>query len=176
MENILSDAKLAIELEKKGYEFYTQTAAKTTNPLAASTLAGLAERELVHLERVKMYYEHLAGNKTVPEAWLKQAEIPPSKAQLLRPILEKLKTSLDRKFSVKEDIDAAYKIAEGLEVDSYHLYDKIAKESADPTVKRFYSALSQEEREHYAILDETLQYLNNPGEWFRLKEKWIVEG
>ncbi len=49
MNDLIADTKIAIELEKKGYDFYTKTAAKTSNPLAASTLNGLAEREMVHL-------------------------------------------------------------------------------------------------------------------------------
>ncbi|MFC1540634.1 ferritin family protein, partial [Candidatus Margulisiibacteriota bacterium] len=67
-------------------------------------------------------------------------------------------------------------IAEGLETDSYKLYDKVAKESKDKTAQKFYAALAQEEKEHYAILEETLQYLDNPGDWFKKEERWIVEG
>jgi len=56
------------------------------------------------------------------------------------------------------------------------LYEKIANESTDSMIKQFYLSLAAEEKDHYAILDETLEYLNNPGEWYRLKERWIVEG
>jgi len=176
MNDLIADTKLAIELEKKGYDFYSQTAAKTTNPLAASTLSGLAERELDHIEKIKEFYESLTGEQKLRSDWLKSVDVPPTKEELLRPILLKLKESLDKKFESDKDINDAYIIAEGLERDTYNLYDKISKESTDETAKKFYSALALEEKEHYAILEDTLEYLNNPGDWFKKEERWIVEG
>lgn len=176
MTDLKVDTKLAIELEEKGYAFYTQTAAKTKNPLAASTLGSLAEREKEHIKKINEFYNSLMGAKVLDADWLKSVEVPPSKAALIKPILNRLKASLDKTFETQEDINEAYKVAEGLERDSYNLYERIAGESPDETAKKFYSALAREEREHYAILDETLQYLNTPGDWFKLQERWIVEG
>ena len=176
MNDILADTKMAIELEKKGYDFYTKTAAKTSNPLAASTLNGLAQRELDHLQKIKEFYQNLTGEKKLSSDWLKSVDVPPRKEELLKTILNKLKGSLEKKFETEKDINEAYKIAEGLEKDTYTLYDKISKESSDETAKKFYAALALEEREHYAILEDTLQYLNNPGDWFKKEERWIVEG
>ena len=176
MNDILADTKLAIELEKKGFDFYTQTAAKTANPLAASTLDGLAQRELDHIEKINEFYKNLTGGKKLGGDWLESVDIPPRKEELLKPILNKLKGSLEKKFETEKDIKEAYKIAEGFEQESYTLYDKISKESSDETAKKFYAALAQEERDHYAILEDTLQYLDNPGDWFKKEERWIVEG
>jgi rubrerythrin len=176
MNDILADTKLAIELEKKGYDFYTKTAAKTSNPLASSTLNGLAERELLHLDKIREFYQNLTGEKKLAGDWLRQVEVPPRKEELLKPILQKLKASLDKKFETQKEIEEAYKIAEGLERDTYTLYDKISRGSSEEIARKFYAALAQEERDHYAILEETLQYLNNPGDWFKKEERWIVEG
>lgn len=176
MINLLADTKLAIELEEKGYAFYKNTAAKTSNPLAASTLGSLAEREKVHIDKIKEFYSGLTGEEELRPEWLNTVEIAPSKKALLKPILEKLKASLDKKFETETDIDQAYKIAEGLERDSYNLYIKIAKSTDDVIAKKFYSALAQEEDDHYAILDDTLLYLKHPGDWFKKEERWIVEG
>jgi rubrerythrin len=176
MNDLIADTKLAIELEKKGYDFYSQTAAQTANPLAASTLSGLAERELEHIDKIKEFYESLTSEHKLRSDWLKSVDVPPTKEELLRPILLKLKESLGRKFESDSDVNEAYKIAEGLERDTYNLYDKISKETTDETAKKFYAALAFEEREHYAILEETLSYLNNPGDWFKKEERWIIEG
>jgi len=176
MNDLIANTKFAIELEEKGYDFYTKTAANTTNPLAASTLSSLAEREKEHIEKITEFYQSLTGGQKLEANWLMTVSVPPSKEELLRPILRKLKDSLNKKFETRADINEAYKIAEGLERDSYNLYEKISNESADETAKKFYSALAKEEREHYAILDETLQYLDHPADWFRKEERWIVEG
>lgn len=176
MSDLKADVKLSIELEEKGYTFYTQTAAKTKNPLALSTLQSLAEREMEHIRKISEFFQSLTGETQLADNWLAGVEVPPSKADLVRPIMARLKENLNKKFESEADINEAYKIAEGLERDSFNLYDRIARESRAEPAKKFYAALAQEEREHYAILDETLQYLNNPADWFRKEERWIVEG
>lgn len=176
MGDLKADTKLAIELEKKGYKFYNETADKIKNPLAASTLKSLADRERVHIERIMEYYLSLTGEKILRSDWLKEVEMPPSKIKLLEPILKKLEKNLDKKFETQKDIVDAYHVAEGLERDSFNLYERIAKGTKDETAKKFYSALALEEREHFDILEDTLLYLNDPGEWYRRTERWIVEG
>ncbi|MFH1347099.1 MAG: ferritin family protein [Candidatus Margulisiibacteriota bacterium] len=176
MSDLIADVKLSIELEKKGYDFYMKTAQKTDNPLAKSTLISLADRETEHLAKITEFYKNLTGEEKLKSDWLRGVETPPKKEELLVPILKKLADSLSMEFKTEKDIDEAYKIAEGLERESYTLYDKISKENEDEVTKKFYAALAQEEREHYEILEETLQYLNNPGDWFKKEERWIVEG
>ncbi|MBU0672512.1 MAG: ferritin family protein [Candidatus Margulisbacteria bacterium] len=176
MNNLIADTKLAIELEKNGYDFYSGSAAKTSNPLAQATLLSLADREAEHLAKITEFYKNLTGESKLKSDWLKGVAIPPKKEELLRPILLKLKNDLNMKFKTPSDINKAYVVAEGLERDSYNLYDTISKENSDETTKKFYAALAQEEREHYDILEDTLQYLNNPGDWFKKEERWIVEG
>jgi rubrerythrin len=176
MGNLLADTRFAIELEKKGYDFYAETAQRANNLLAISTLSGLAERELLHIERITEFYKSLTGEKSLPIGWFDRVKIVPTKMELLKPIFKKLEKELSRKFESEKSTEKAYQIAEGLERDSYTLYEKIAAESADDIARKFYSALAEEEREHFAILEETLQYLDNPGEWYRKTERWIVEG
>lgn len=173
---LLSDTKLAIELENKGYEMYSQTEAKMSNPLAKDVFSSLAQRELIHLGRVKEFYKSLTGETTLKSEWLDEVSIPPTKRELLKAITDKLKNNLSKKITSQGDVNEAYLVAEGLERDSFELYEKISKESADVLAKKFYAALAMEEREHYDILDETQLYLNDPQEWFRRQEKWIVEG
>ncbi|OGC04768.1 hypothetical protein A2276_02210 [candidate division WOR-1 bacterium RIFOXYA12_FULL_43_27] len=175
MNDLLADAKLAIEMEKKGYAFYAQSAEKSKNGLLKSTLASLAERELVHIEKIKALYQSLTGEK--PEGdWLKSVFVPPQKAELLKIILNKLKDRLNRQVETETDSEKIYETAKGLERDGFTFYEKIAKENEDPNVRKFFLGLAEEEKEHFSILDETLKYLNSPGEWFREKERWIVEG
>jgi rubrerythrin len=176
MYNLLADVKFSIKLEEKGLAFYLKTAAKTNNPLAAATLTSLADREKTHITRITEFYKSLTDKKQLESGWLKGVAIPPTKQELLKPILKKLQDNLNRKFETPEDLTAAYKVAEGLETDSFNLYEKISRETDNEIAKKFYSSLAQEEREHYTILDETLQYLDHPGDWFREQERWIVEG
>ena len=110
MNDLIADTKFAIDLEKKGYDFYSITAARTSNPLAASTLASLAERELDHIEKIREFYKSLTGEKKLGSDWLKSVDIPPRKAELLKPIINKLEESLDKKFETQAEINEAYQV------------------------------------------------------------------
>ncbi len=176
MDQLMKDTKLALDMEKEGYKFYCETAKKTNNPLAKSTMESLAQRELEHAKYIAELFQELSGEKKLPANWAEKVEVAPDKKALLKPILQKLKSALNRKFETTDQINKAYEIAEGLEKDGYHLYEKIARESQDEKAQKLFLALAQEEREHFAILDETMKYLNTPGDWFKDQERWIIEG
>lgn len=176
MKDIKAEVALAIELEKKGYNHYAGAAAKTGNPLAKATLKSLADREFLHLHRIEELYKSLTGSRQLGNDWLKDFEIAPSKKKLLSPILQNLKAHLEETKGEVANLTSTYQIAEGFEKESFDLYDRIAKDSKEELTRKFFTALAAEEREHFTILEETLQYLNNPGEWYRQQERWIVEG
>lgn len=178
MDNLIDEAKLAIELEKKGYELYAKVASVTPNPLLKTVFLSLADRETLHMERVKEIYQHLTGEKKLSNDWLKAAGISSEKGALLKPMLQKLSKSLNFKADKKQEENntKAYTIAKNLEKNSHALYSEMAKEAKDELTRSFFTALAKEESEHFVILDETLQYLNNPAEWFKKEERWIVEG
>lgn len=176
MANILSDLKLAVELEKKGYDFYAQSAAKTKVPLLSATFDGLASRELVHIKAIKKIAEKLNVEKEPKGDWLRGIFVPVQKKDLLKPIIEKLKENIEKKVETGKDITEIYETAKGFEKDSVALYERLSSEALELDLRNFFAALAIEENEHFVILDETLQYLNNPGEWFKEQERWIVEG
>ena len=93
METLIEDVKLSIELEEKGHNFYTETAKKTNNPLAIATLKSLAERELIHIERIKEFYKNLTGEKKLASDWLKGVEVAPTKKALLPHYIRTLKAT-----------------------------------------------------------------------------------
>jgi len=176
MGTLLADTKFAMELEERGYAFYSEAAQKTKNPLAISTLRSLAEREREHELKIGELYRKLEKEQPPEPHWLKNYQVPLAKKELLRPILEQLKASLNQEFKNEEDLDKIYETAKELERKSFELYEKIAAENKEEIIKQFYSSLAKEEREHYDILEETQQYLNHPADWFRKEERWIVEG
>ena len=176
MIDLIADTKLALELEEKGYGFYTGAAQQTENKLIKAVFQGLAERELIHKNRITQIYQELTNTKRLPANWLKEAAVTPAKAALMQPILKLLAEALKNNPADKTDQTTTYKIAEELERNSFALYQKISQETDNPVAKQFYAALAKEEDEHFAILEDTLLYLNNPGDWFKKEEHWIVDG
>jgi len=174
MVNLSTALKTAIEMEKKAHDLYIGASKKTMNKLGKETLEAIAAKELDHIAAINKFSEKMSGDKNYEEAVL---EIKPkSKEDYILPIVEKLTKELDAKIKPDSDLEKAYAVAIGMEKESYDLYKRLAGESKDPDVKKFFEFLMGEENTHYELFRETLEYLNRPWDWFKEQERWIVEG
>ena len=90
--------------------------------------------------------------------------------------MDKFAKYLDENIAKDSDLEKAYKAAMGLEKSSYSFYKDLFNRSTDPQAKKFFEFLMGEENNHYELLSETLEYLNDPKDWYREKERWVVEG
>jgi len=160
---------IAMEMEKRGYDIYRQASGKTKNKFGQATLEAIADKELDHMKAIE---EFSAKNLHLAIESIKVKE----KNDYIRRIMEKLTGQLEKTTSGDADLRNAYEVAMKLEKESYALYEKLGKQTSDSMAKQFFSFLMKEESNHYDLLSETLQYLDRPGDWYREKEKWIVEG
>ena len=176
MQDLIQQVKMAIELEKEGYDFYLHSSAKSKNPLLSATLASLAEREFEHIEKIRQLQNQLLEDEQLKSDWLKNVFVPPGKKELVETIVQKLKSIYEKEAITNDQQTKIYETALQFERDSVELYEKLAAQEKDKVIKEFFLALVKEENQHYEILDETHKYLNNPGEWFKEQERWIVEG
>jgi rubrerythrin len=169
MENIDKALETALKMEKTGYDLYMKAAGKTSNKLGKTTLEAIAVKELDHIKAIEEFAENNIGKAI--------ASInPKSKIEYIRPVMDKLARYLDENITKDSDLEKAYKAAMGLEKNSYAFYKDLFNRSKDPKVKEFFEFLMGEENTHYELLSETLEYLNHPKDWYREKERWIVEG
>ena len=168
MENLSEALRAAIDMEKKGYELYMSAAEKTSNKLGRETLEAIAVKELDHIAAIQKFSSDInAAIGTIN---------PAPKKDYVKPIMDALRAELEVKVKPDSDLEKAYEVAMGLEKDSYALYEKLAGKAEDPQAKKFFEFLMGEENIHYELLQETLEYLNNPGDWFKEQERWMVEG
>ena len=174
MKNTLEAMKIALDMEKKGYQAYMDAAHKTLNKLGRSTLEAIAAQELEHIKAIEGYCERPDAD---PEAAGMIGRIKHSeKKDYIRAIIEKVGRQLNEKSQAEAGISDAYKIAMDLERESYLFYKSLAQEAVVPTVKAFFKFLMDQENTHFELFQETLEYLDHPGDWFREQERWIVEG
>jgi rubrerythrin len=175
MQNIIESLKAAIEMEHEGHDLYVQAAEKTSNKLGKETLFEIAKKELDHIAAIKEFIKQVSGeNFDIDKAT--QKINPITVKDYIIPIMKKLKKKLHEKIKADSDLENAYKVAMGLEKESYNLYNKLSKETDDQGSRKFFEFLMGEENNHYELLQDTLEYLNDPGEWFKKQERWIVEG
>ncbi len=169
MEELSQALKTALDMEKKGYELYTKAAKKTSNVLGKSTLEAIARKEQDHMRAIDEFAcQNIKGAIS--------AVNPKSKKDYVKPIMAKLAKTLDKEITSDADLEKAYKAALELERNSYNFYKDLRDGSKDAETKKFFEFLMGEENTHYELLEETLEYLNKPANWYREQERWIVEG
>ncbi len=155
---------MAVNLEERGYELYSQQAERAKNPLVKGLFQELAADEKVHAEDFRALLEDLedTGELQFPE-------------QELPSIEKRMKAIFDRidEVAAQEDgepyIDAL-KAALEFEKESYKLYDDLFKKATDPNEKEYYDALRKTEYEHITSLANVLAYLTKSGIWFDIEE------
>ncbi|MEM2954789.1 MAG: ferritin family protein [Candidatus Nanoarchaeia archaeon] len=175
MNNIKDALKMAIDLEKKGYDIYKRAAEKTNNKLGKLTLEAIAEKELDHIKAIEKYMNSIGIDISGVNQAISLINIKDKKDYII-PIMENLKVGLGAISKEDTTLEETYKVAMQLERDSFSLYKRLANQAEDESSRRFFEFLMKEEDTHYEILQETLDYLNHPADWFKNNERWIVEG
>lgn len=169
MDNLDDALNAAIKMERTGYDLYMKAASNTSNKLGRSTLEAIAVKELDHIKAIETFIDKNIGKAI-------EAINAKSKKDYIRPVMQKLAKDLDENIKKDSDLEKAYKVAMELEKTSYKLYKDLNSRSDDPRAKSFFEFLMGEENTHYELLSDTLQYLNDPKDWYRENEKWVVEG
>jgi len=169
MDDLQKALNTALIMEKTGYDLYMKAAGRTQNKLGKSTLEAIAAKELDHIKAIEEFAQKNL-NKAI------ESIRPKSKKEYIKPIMDKLSKYLDENITEDSDLEKAYKAAMGLEKGTYSFYKDLAARSGDAQAKQFFEFLMGEENTHYELLNETLEYLNHPANWYREQEKWIVEG
>ncbi|MBU0686255.1 MAG: ferritin family protein [Candidatus Margulisbacteria bacterium] len=167
--------KAAHDMEKSGYDIYMKAAEKTSNKLGKSTLEAIAKKELDHIKAIDEFTKKATQGDLNLAMAISSINVL-DKKDYVRPIMDKLAKELDEKVKSDSDLEKAYEVAMQLERESYDFYKDLADQSADPQVKKFFEFLMSEENTHYELLQESLEYLNHPGDWFKEQERWIMEG
>ncbi|MBN3033682.1 MAG: ferritin family protein [Candidatus Saganbacteria bacterium] len=173
MTAMLEAMKIALDMEKKGYQVYLDAARKITNELGRATLEAIAAKELEHIQAIESYCrrpDDPAASKLLGA--IKHSE----KRDYIRQITERVGRELEKKSEADLGLTDAYRAALELERESYLFYQKLAQAADRPELKAFFEFLMGQENIHYELFQETLEYLDRPGDWFREQERWIVEG
>ena len=162
----------SIEMEKKGYDFYTKTAQKSPNKNTQEVFTWLANEELKHIEAIKRFYDNeLSGDKSNFDEVIGGADPKQARAAIV-----KLFDSFEKNIPVdKEDLDAL-NFGRDFENRGEQFYREAAEKATDSDVKKLFNFLVEEERRHFRLIDDSMAFLENPEEWFHRKEKWYVEG
>ena len=162
----------AIEMEKIGYNFFSDTAGKADEELAKEVFNFLAAEELNHLKAIEKFnQEFLSGEKIDADDVI--AEMKDNKP---RKTINELFKNLSGTVSLEGTNLDAYKFAMDFERKGGEFYKKAEAEADDPGAKKLFGFLVGEEQKHFKIVESCLLYFENPEEFFHQRESWHMEG
>ena len=170
MESKGKDALLrAIEMEKEGKRFYIESAQKVASALAKKIFEELAVAEDKHIEVITKIYDGLQADRPLRQ-WV--TEIGPSGKKIEKVFEE----SLVEKAKASEDDLRALEFGLKMENKSIEYYESLAADTGDRFEKRFYLALSYEERGHALTLLDSIEYLTDPASWMFMRGGHYLDG
>lgn len=161
----MTAVEVAINMEKDAIKFYKECAEKVSHPFGKKMFLSFVEDEKRHLDMLKEIFKGL-------DITIKTSE--PMKN--MKSIFETLKDQMMKRLSATTDDKNAMKIAMEMEKEGHDYYVKAAKEAKKEKEKKLFERLSYEEDKHYKILENTLSYINDSGNWYMWNEYSIVEG
>lgn len=155
----------AIKMETDAISFYRDAAKKSKHPFAKEMFRGFTKDETRHLKMLKNIFKGLDI----------QAEfVRPKKT--IKTVFTKLKGQMMHRVEAIDDELDAISIAMKFEKEGFDFYNKAASGSDDKKEKKLFERLAVEENDHYSILSETYDFLDNTGHWYMYEERGIIEG
>lgn len=173
-EKEFESLKLAIKTEEDGRAMYLNAAEKVTNPLAKATMKQLAKEETIHIEVIKKFYESIkAGREAGIDTFMSEAmNYDLRKKTIFEVAQERMEATVEADPNAVDAYNAALKFEE----DGANMYKELAGKTTDPVARKLYDFMFEQESEHYRLLNESLNYLENPNQWFIGEEKPHFEG
>ena len=148
MEELLASLGMALEMERKGREFYFEAADRVEDRVVRSILVALAHDEEAHESVISRYYQALQHQKGWPAAEGDLDALKSSHGEIKKII----KTTINR---IGKDATflSVYEVARDLELRSYDFYQARANGADDRNVREFFRFLAGVEQVHLTTLE-----------------------
>jgi len=154
--------KYAMQMEKDGEEYYRQLARQTANNGLQTILTMLADEEVKHynaIEKMKTAKPKLGETTVLSDAKNIFIQIKESNGNL--------------------DYDTGqtqlYKKAQNIEERSRDFYLEKANEVEEEYQKEVFLTLAEEEKKHYFLLENIIEFVSRPETWLENAEFYHLE-
>jgi len=149
----------AMKVEKDGESYYRDLASKTDNVGVKSILTMLADEEVKHY----VLFERMSKNQILPT----QPSVDIFKNT--KNIFEKMRKENKATCFSQDQIDF-YKNALQSEENSYKFYTEKALMLEEGEQKKAFLRIAEEERAHYVLLENLVEYVSAPESWVESAE------
>ena len=152
----------AMQMEKDGEDYYRQLARQTTDKGLRTILTMLADEELKHFNTVqKMKTEKLQMAET-------------SVLTDAKNVFVQMKESKEN-FEFDGGQIQLYKKAQDIEKKSRDFYLEKAAQVEEEYRKQLFRELAEEERKHYFLLENMVEFVSRPAHWLENAEFFHLE-
>jgi rubrerythrin len=161
----MNAVEIAKKMETDAIRFYTEAAKKTRYPAGKKMFETVTEDEKRHLEIV---------NRLLQGLDIHMEDVHPMKN--IKTVFESMKAEMMKKVEATTDELEAFRIAMRMEKEGIEFYKKLLSEAKTEKEKKLFKKLIGEEEQHYAIFENTYNFLEDTGNWFMWDEYSIVDG
>ena len=162
--------KYALKKEKAAEDFYTEKSKTMQEPGTIEIFKDLATDEHKHFEMVSDLLNQATSDTETPTVTLSPPSDPKERVES---IFSKFKggnlTSLSERTTAKEALTFALEI----EKQSFNHYSRAAEDSDNNETAAVYRFLAGEENKHYIIIDNAIDFIDDPGCWLYEEENLI---
>jgi rubrerythrin len=147
----------ALQMEKDGEDYYRQLAQKTANKGLKTILTMLADEEVKHynaIEKIKTTESHMAETTILTDA---------------KNVFVQIKES-NESFDFDLRQIEFYKKAQDIEERSRDFYMEKANEVTEEYQKEIFLRLADEEKKHYFLLENIIEFVSRPETWLENAE------
>lgn len=158
--------EIAEKQEADGIAWYSKIVEKCDSEAGKQMFRSFVEDEERHLRWVKSMAEGLGID-------LSDAPLP---RESIKTVFTAAKGEEEEVAKATDSQKDAISVALDMEKESYANYKQAAGKAEDPKVKEVFERLALEENQHYEMLTNTLEYLNNNDQWFLWTEQDLLTG
>ncbi len=149
--------EFAMKMEKDGENYYRQLAEKVNNKGIQTILTMLADEEVKHynaLVKIQAQKPQMAETTILTDA---------------RNVFEQMKEG-NEKFNIDVNQIELYKEAQKIEERSINFYLEKADEVTEEYQKELFLKLAEEEKKHYFVLENIIEFVSRPQTWLENAE------
>jgi rubrerythrin len=165
-KDVAKALEIAEKQEQDGIDWYSKLAEQCGSEAAEQMFLSFKKDEERHLKWVRNLAEGVGVD-------LSQAPLP---RESIKTVFDEAEDHTDEYATSTEDQHEAIDIALGMEKKSYDNYKQAAEDSEDSVAKAMFERLAQEENQHYEMLENTMEYLENSDRWFLSQEQSLIMG
>jgi len=160
----LDALKIAHGFEVKGTIFYLETAIKAKTQLEKKLFYSLAQEEVQHAQKIDELFGQLS------EGGKNKITFSVDTENVEKQIRDFFKTEKIKGMKRKASNIAGYETAMAIEKKSIAAYSAMFIKATDPTEKKFYQMLVDQENKHLDAIMNVYYYLTDHGDWFQEDE------